>query len=257
MNKKYCLISTLSFIFMTVLGNILIFSKSNTYVTMTSIFIPIIFGIIINYDNSQKQIYKLYYLPLFYYIRTYYDIMSQPQEKSTITEKHEMMSNISKDLMNFLNDNVKYASEELSNMLSCLYYYKYINKKVQNENQDIYNINSVIPIITKELLEIYNVLYINDYLKRRIFINKKYHMVNDMIFLYVDSFLIDIARKKGYIITLSKCVKFYKTIDDYRNQHFRDYYKIYKFIKKNRNENIDLLIKELSRKFNIKIKNIK
>lgn len=257
MKKKYCLVSMLFFIFLLILIIILFFSKYNTYVTMASIFIPILFGVIINYDNKQKEIYKLYYLPLFHYIKTYYDILSQPKERVSMRQKHEMMSSISKDLINFLNDNLKYTSEEISDMLSIILFYKYENEKASNEFQDIYNINRLIPIITKELLESYNSLHINHYLKRKSYLTQKYHMVNGIIYLYVDSFLINIARKKQYVMSLYECVEFYKKISDYRIKHFKEYYKIYKYIKKNRNKDIDSLIRELKDKFNIKIEKIK
>lgn len=256
MNKKYCLISILFFLLMLVL-TICLFSKiSNTYVTMASIFIPIIFGAIINYDSQQKELYKLYYLPLYHYIKTYYDILSQPQEIASMGKKHEMLSSISKDLIDFLQDNLKYASEELNDMLSIIYFYHYENEKVQNEFQDVYNINRLIPIITKDLLEIYNVLHIGQYLKRKRYLNQKYQMVNGIVYLYVDSFLIDIARRKEYVIDLYECVEFYKKINNYRKKHFTDYYKIYKYIRKNRDKDINLLIKELNDNFNIKIRKI-
>ena len=77
--------------------------------------------------------------------------------------------------------------------------------------------------------------------------------LNEIIFLYVDSFFMDIARKKEYVITLYECVEFYKIIDNYREKHFENYYKIYKYIKENRNKNLELLIRELNDKFHIEI----
>lgn len=254
MNKKYCLISISLSITIFVFSMVILFIKSNVYATITSIFIPILFGILINYDIKQKEIYKLYYHPLYYYIKTYYDILSQPYERLPMRKKHDMMSSISQDLINFLNDNIKYVSEELSDKLEIIFFYKYENEKVQNEFQDVYNINMLIPIITKELLENYNALHINHYLKRKKYINKKYHEVNGIVYLYVDSFLIDIARKKQYVTSLYECVEFYLKLDKYRDKHYKNYYKIYKFIKKNRNKEINLLIEELNKKFDIKIK---
>lgn len=257
MNKKYVAIAFLSSITMILLLLILFFVKSNTYITMVSIFIPILVGFMINYDNKQKEIYKLYYLPLYHYIRTYYDILSQPYERISMGTKHRMMSSISKDLISFLNNNLKYASEEMSDLLSIQLFYKYENEKIPNEFQDIYNINQVIPLITKELLENYSVLHINHYLKKKKYLNKKFCMINGLIYLYVDSFLIDIARKKNYVLSLYECVEFYKILDKYRDKNYKDYYKIYRYIKKNRSKDINFLIKELNHKFNIKIKKIK
>lgn len=254
MNKKYCSIAVLSFISLVSLIIGMFFISSSTYITMASIFIPILAGIIINYDNKQKEIYKLYYLPLYHYIKTYYDILSQPDDMDPISKKHEMMSSISKDLIGFLTENLKYSSEELSDMLSIIHFYKYENQKEENEFQDVYNINKLIPIITKELLEIYNVLHITDYFKRKKYLNKKYHMVNGIIYLYVDGFLMDIGRRKEYTFSLAECVEFYKNISDYRKQHFKDYHKIYRYIKRNKNKDIELLIEELKAKFNIDIK---
>lgn len=253
MSKKYCLISILFLILMIILVIILFFSKSSNLETMSSIFIPIFFGMIINYDSKQKEIYKLYYLPLFHYIKTYYNILSQPQETISMGKKHEMISSISKDLIKFLSENLKYSSEEMSEMISIIFFYKYENKKLTNEFQDVYNINMLIPIITKELLEIYNVLNIDKYIMKKRYSNPKYNMLNEIIFLYVDSFFMDIARKKEYVITLYECVEFYKIIDNYREKHFENYYKIYKYIKENRNKNLELLIRELNDKFHIEI----
>lgn len=257
MNKRYCLISFSFLLLIMLLLFILLFSTSTVYITMASIFIPILFGLITNYDSKQKEIYRVYYLPMFHYIKTYYDILSQPKDRVSMGKKHEMMSNISKDLIKFLNENLKYASEEISDVLSVILFYEYEYKKVPNEFQDIYNINRLIPIITKELLENYNVLHINHYFKRRLYLNKKYHMVNGIVYLYVDSFLLDIARRKEYTISLYECVEFYKTLDKYRDKNYRKYYKIYKYIKKNRNKDKDLLIKELKNNFNIKIMKVK
>ena len=257
MNKKYCCISFVLYSFVWLLSMILIFSKSETYVMMSSILLPILIGIIINYDNKQKEVYKVYYQPLFHFIKTYYDILSQPNERLKMGKKHEMMSSLSKDLIRFLNDNLKYASEELSDLLSITFFYQYENEKIPNEFQDIYNVNKLIPVITKKLVENYNVLHIEQTFKRKKYLNKVYHEVNGVIFLYVDSFLIDIARKKQYVISPYETVEFYKIIDKYRTKHFKEYYKIYKYIKRNRKKDINLIKKGLKSKFNISIKKIK
>ena len=257
MNKKYIFISFLSTITMILLLIVLFFFISNIYMTMVSIFILILVAFIINYDNKQKEKYKLYYLPLYHYIKTYYDILSQPYERISMGTKHQMMSSIAKDLINFLNSNLKYASEEMSDLLSIQLFYRYENEKIPNEFQDIYNINQLIPLITKELLENYSVLHINYYLKKKRYLTKKFHMINGIIYLYVDSFLLDIARKKNYVLSLYECVEFYKILDKYRDKNYKDYYKIYRYIKKNRNKDINFLIKQLNHKFNIKINKIK
>ena len=59
MNKKYVAIAFLSSITMILLLLILFFVKSNTYITMVSIFIPILVGFMINYDNKQKEIKQM------------------------------------------------------------------------------------------------------------------------------------------------------------------------------------------------------
>lgn len=257
MNKRYCLFSIMFGILLFVLIYILIYSNSNTYVTMSSILIPIIIGVIINYENNQKKKYKLYYLPLFHYIKTYYDIFSQPNNYITIPKKYEMMQDLSKDMLDFLNKNLNYASEELSDILAINLFYKYKNSKVSNEDQDVYNINRILPIITKELLESYNSLHLDQYIMRKYYLNKEYRMVNGILFFYVDSFLINLARQKEYVVYLDECVKFYQMLDSYREKNSSKYYKIYKYIKRNRNKNVDFLIKELNSRFNIKIKKLK
>lgn len=257
MNKKYCVISFFIFIILIMLVVILFESDSVSYVTMTSIFVPILFGFIIDFDKKQKERYRLYYLPLYNFIKTYYDILSQPYDRINMGKKHEMMSDISKDLLTFLNSNLNYASEEISNELSVILFYRYENKKVANEFQDVYNINRLIPIITKELVENYNVLHINHYIFRKKYLHEKYHMVNGIIFMYVDSFLLDIARKKEYAISLFECVEYYNKINKFRIDNFEKYYEIYKYIKKNRNKDVNLLKKELKNKFGIKINKLK
>ncbi len=257
MNKKYILFASLLTILIFFFSLIMIFSNNQNYVVMSSIFVPIFFGILINYDNKQKEIYKIYHEKIFHYVTTYYDILTQPKERLPIKEKHRMISDLSRDLIIYLNNNLAYASEELDSELAIIYFYEYENKYIPNEYQDVYNINSLMPIIINEALENYNILHIDKYCKKQSYLTKKYHKVNGFIFYYVDSYLLDIARKKHYVLSIYETVQFLMLLQKYRDKHYKDYWKIYKYLKRNKEKEIDLIIKELDLKFGIKIKKLK
>lgn len=248
---------------MIIISSIILFiAKSEKIITMFSIFTPIICGALINYNTKQKEIFNTYYEPLYSYIRTYYDILSQPYDRLSMGKKHEMMSKIAEDLLNFLNDNLKYASEEVCESLEMMLFYKYENINKQNEFQDIYNLNTIIPILMKEILQNYNVNHFNHYLLRRHYMAKdKFHKSNGLLYNYIDSFLINIGRKKEYAISLYEVVEFYQNIMIYRDEHYKDTYKLYKYCKRNFNlkskSDCNRIINELKNKFGLKIKKIK
>ena len=258
MNKKYVTF-TITLYSLIVISVIFLFNTTSTiYATMFSIFIPILFGLVINYNEKQKEIFNTYYEPIYHYIRTYYDTLSQPYERESMGKKHEMMSKISRDLIMFLNDNLKYASEEVKSLLGIFLFYEYKYKDSPNEFQDIYNINRIIPILSKETLENYNVLHINHYLKRRYYMRKnKYHKVNGLVYVYIDSFILDLFRKKEYAISLYEVVEAYNIIQKHREKNYKQSYKLYRYIKHNRNKDIKIIISELNKKFKIKVKKIK
>ncbi len=55
MNKKYLLVTIFSYSLLGWLLYCLFTTESNTYVTMTSIFIPVLIGAIIKYDSDTKK----------------------------------------------------------------------------------------------------------------------------------------------------------------------------------------------------------
>lgn len=221
---------------------------------MSSIFIPIILGILLNYDIKQKEIYKIYYKKLIHFAMTYYDILYQPKNRLSLYKKHEMISSLSRKLIVFLNDNISYASNELNEKLINIYFYEFENENNPNEIQDVYNMNMLIPIIIKEAIENYNVLNVEHFIRRKKYIRKKYHEVNGLVYLYVDSVLIDIARRKNYVLSISEVIQFYESLAKYRENNYQKYYKIYKFLRQNEKESINALIRKLKNKFGIKIK---
>lgn len=258
MNKKYVTF-TITLYSLIVISVIFLFNTTSTiYATMFSIFIPILFGLVINYNEKQKEIFNTYYEPIYHYIRTYYDILSQPYERINMGKKHEMMSKISRDLISFLNSNLKYASEEVKELLGIFLFYEYEYQDEANEFQDINNINRLIPILSKEILENYNVLYINHFIKRRYYMRKeKYHKANGLVYNYIDSFILDLYRRKEYALSLYEVVEAYNIIVDYRAKNIKSCYKVYRYIKHNRNKDLKAIILKLDDKFKIKVKKIK
>ena len=79
---------------------------------------------------------------------------------------------------------------------------------------------------------------------------------NQLIYVYCDSFIIDLARKKEYAIGLSECVETYDYIQKYRLKNYKNYYKLYRFCIGNRKKDFNIVIKKLREKFGIKIKKI-
>lgn len=197
MNKKYLLVTIFSYSLLGWLLYCLFTTESNTYVTMTSIFIPVLIGAIIKYDSDTKKKNSEYYEPLYHYIRTYYDVLSQPRSYMNIGKKHEMITEITQDILKFLNNNLKYSSEKINERLGIILFNKYKNHN-NNEFQDVYDTNSLIPMLMKEIIENYNVMYFNHFLARRIcMFSNRISKANHLIYIYCDSFIMDLARKKS------------------------------------------------------------
>lgn len=256
MNKKYLLVTIFSYLLLVGLLYCLFTTKSNTYVTMTSIFIPILIGAIIKYDSNTKKKYNEYYEPLYHYIRTYHDVLSQPSSYMSMGEKHGMMTEITQDILKFLNNNLKYSSEKINERLEVILFNKYKNHD-NNEFQDVYDTNSLIPILMKEIIENYNTVYFNHFLTRKLcMLFNKPSKSNQLIYIYCDSFIIDLARKKQYAVSLAECVETYDYIQKYREKNYKKYYKLYRFCKRNKNKDYKIVIPKLNKKFGIKIKKI-
>lgn len=257
MNKKYLIVTILSYLLLFGLLYCLFTSKSNTYVTMTSIFIPILVGAIFQYDSNIKKKYNEYYEPIYHYIRTYHDVLSQPYSYISMGKKHEMMSEITQDILNFLNKNLKYSSEKVNEILEIILFNKYKNHD-DDEFQDVYDTNRLIPIIMKEIIENYNMVYFNHFITRKfcMLLNKPVK-ANQLIYIYCDSFILDLAQKKEYDISLAECVETYNYIQKYREKNYKKYYRLYHFCKRNRNKEYKKVISKLNKKFGIKVKKIK
>lgn len=257
MNKKYLITAIFCYSLLILLLFYLFTSKEITYTTMVSIFIPILIGAIIKYDSNIKIKYNEYYEPLYHYIRTYYDVMSQPFNYISMGEKHRMMSEITQDILKFLNNNLKYASEDVSSILELILFNKYKNHN-ENEFQDVNDANKLIPVIMDEIVDNYNVIFFNHFLCKKIYIFfNKPHKVNHIIYLYCDSFMVNIARQKKYALSLFECVKTYNYLEKYRNDNYKKYNKLWKFFKNNQKEGNDYIIEQLNKKYNIKIKKIR
>lgn len=256
MNKKYLLVTILGYLLLVGLLICLFTTELNTYVTMTSIFIPILIGALFKYDSNIKKKYNEYYEPLYHYIRTYHDVLSQPYSYISMGKKHEMMSEITQDILKFLNSNLKYSSEKINERLEVILFNKYKNHD-NNEFQNVYDTNGLIPILMKEIIENYNTVYFNHFLKRKLYmIFNKPSKVNQLIYIYCDSFILDLARKKEYAVSLAECVETYDYIQKYRKKNYKKYYKLYRFCKRNMNKDYKVVILKLNKKFEIKIKKI-
>lgn len=257
MNKKYIIITFISYLSIFSLMLIIIYSDSVSYITMSSIFIPIIVGALFNYDSNVKKIYNKYYEPLYHYIATYHDIMSQPSSRLKIGKKHEMMSSISRDIILFLNNNLEYSKDSISEIQKIILFYEYENNGT-NELQDINDINRLIPLLMKQIMENYNVLNINHYIKRKRYILKDIpQKVNFLMYLFCDSFILNIARKEEYALTLYECIETYSYIQQYRLKNFKKYFELRAYCLKNIETDNDINIKNLKEKFGINIQKIK
>lgn len=257
MNKKYLITTTYSFILLITLLYCLFTTESNTYITMTSIFIPILIGAIIQYDSNIKKKYNEYYEPLYHYIRTYHDVLSQPDSYMNMGKKHDMMKEITQDILTFLNKNINYSSEKVNEIMELILFNKYKNHN-DNEFQDVYDTNRLVPILMEEIIENYNIVYFNRFLTRRIYMALNKPMkANQLIYVYCDSFILDLARKKEYAISLAECVETYSYIQKYREKNYKKYYKLYYFCKRNRKKHYKKVISRLQKEFCIKIKKIK
>lgn len=231
---------------------ILFITSEEEYLTIVSIFIPLLLGTAINYDLRKKEIYKEYYEPLYMYIRTFQDILAQPESRDNIKKKYSMISQLSRDMIKFLKENVKYASEDALAELEMFNIFEYENFNEKNEIQDVYNLNRLIPILCEEVIENYNMIYFNHYILRKFYFKQnKYHKSFGLIYTYVDSVFIDIGRKKEIAIDIDELTLFYQKINEYRKRNPKRYFDIYKYIRKNRNKDLDELIDNLNSRFDI------
>lgn len=71
--------------------------------------------------------------------------------------------------------------------------------------------------------------------------------------MYIDSVLIDIARRKEYCLSLYDTVFYYQQFQNYRLKNHKNCYSLLKFINRNIND-IDMLKRGLKTKFKINIK---
>ena len=253
MNKKYLIITISLFVAVGICTILLFMTDSVAYSTMFSIFIPILVGTIINYDLKQKEIYLRYYEPIYRYIVTYHDILSQPFNRLTMEKKHNMIKKLSRDMTKFLNDNLEYASENVCEILEINFFYEYENYDNQNEYQDVYNLNQLIPILCNEIIENYNALYFNHFMFRKMYLKKeKPHKSFRLIYSYVDSILINIAQKE-MVFSLYELNEFYQMLLSYRKENYKKYFKIYSFLKKNKKSNKDEIIEFMDKNFGFKI----
>lgn len=253
LNKKYLIITISLFVAVGICTALLFITDSVSYSTMFSIFIPILVGTIINYDLKQKEIYLRYYEAIYRYIVTYHDILSQPFDRLTMEKKHDMIKKLSRDMTKFLNDNLEYASENVCEILEINFLYEYENYDNQNEYQDVYNLNRLIPILCNEIIEIYNVLYFNHFVFRKIYLKKEEpHKSSRLIYNYVDSVLINAAQKE-MAFNLYELNKFYQMLLSYRRKNYKKYFKIYSFLKKNKKLNNDEIIDFIDENFGFKI----
>lgn len=256
MKKNYLIFTTISFALLIGLLFCLFTTESIIYVTMSSIFIPILIGAIFNFDLKAKTIFREYYEPLYQFIRTYHDVLGQPNEYIDINKKREMMGNIAKDMKDFVYKNLKYSSDEVFEILEFLLFVQY-ESSGKNDYQNVYDINRLVPVLMKEIIENYNVIYFNHYLKRKFYMKREIpHKVNYLTYLYCDGFIIDIARRKEYVLTIDSTIKIYKYIQEYRFKHYKEYNRLYNFCKKNMNTDVSIRMKKLKKDFNIDIKKI-
>ena len=180
--------------------------QSQFYATFCGFLIPIIIAFTIEYDRRMKIKFQEFYLPLIFYIRTYFDILYQNDEYMNHKEKHQTIVKLSDDLYNFVKNNIRFMSKDLSYRYGIQFMHYYNNSDEMQKNHDLIGIA---PIIFKEVNEIYWLLHINEWFKRNKFIKKeRYLEITIHKCLFNECFILKKARDLGMIDTIHSTILF-------------------------------------------------
>jgi len=255
MKKSYLFISILTYTFIFLLAIVFLLNNNSVvYATIVSIIVPITFGFLIDYDKKQKYLLKEYYTPLYFYVRVYFDILSQSNEMLKLGEKHGMIDKLSFDVVEFLNNNLKYVSPSLSEKLEFIVFNKYRNDN--NEFQRNYDLIGIMPIIMKEMNELYKSLNVEQLLISKSYIRQnRYCKYNGLKILYCQSFILNVAKRVDVVQSIGETMLFYLEFQKYIDKNSDKLFRLYKYcIDNNYNINYKKIVKELKEQYNFGIK---
>lgn len=238
MNKKYLINTMILFVLLLVNLFGIMITHNDNFSLMLSITFPILFGLMIDIGIKQKRLYMNYYEKLYMYLRTYQDIFQQNDFRIPIANKRKLVQSVVRDTMNFLHENVSYASDKTCDLLEVNMLYQYEYKLEYNPVQDFYNFNYIMPNIIDEIIENYNFMHIFGYIFKKKYIKKNmYYKCFGLYYVYVDLKIIDLLRANNIVISMDDLLDVYKKINIFRDTYYMNYYDMYKYFKHNRISN--------------------